>query len=209
MTPVYKLSASSITGRTTYGSMLAGNTAYELPGDFQSIATVSVGSGGSSSISFTSIPATYTHLQIRGISQTNRSTADNADDLLVRFNSDSTDNYPFHRLRGNGTSPDAAGNATGTGFTSILLPTCTGISSKTNVFGTVIIDILDYANSNKYKTLRSLCGVENNASPSWIALASGLWQSTSAITSISFTPGAGTLFSQYSHFALYGIKGAA
>jgi len=67
VTPVYKLSASSITGRTTYGSMLAGNTAYELIGDFESIATVSVGSGGAADVTFSSIPATFTHLQIRYI----------------------------------------------------------------------------------------------------------------------------------------------
>jgi hypothetical protein len=46
VTPVYKLSASSITGRTNYGSMLAGNPAYDFLPDFESIATVTVGSGG-------------------------------------------------------------------------------------------------------------------------------------------------------------------
>jgi hypothetical protein len=57
VTPVYKLSASSVTGRTNYGSMLAGNPAFELPGDFESIATVSVGGGGAAYVEFTSIPA--------------------------------------------------------------------------------------------------------------------------------------------------------
>jgi hypothetical protein len=65
VTPVYKLSASSVTGRTNYGSMLAGNPAFELPtGDFESIATVTVGGGGAAMWSFTSIPATYKHLQL-------------------------------------------------------------------------------------------------------------------------------------------------
>jgi hypothetical protein len=50
VTPVYKLSASSVTGRTNYGSMLAGNPAFELPGDFESIATVTV--GGTSAVKY-------------------------------------------------------------------------------------------------------------------------------------------------------------
>ena len=176
-------------------------------GDFHSISTITVGSGGTGSITFSSIPSTYSHLQIRLIAQTNRSTADNADDMYVRFNSDSTDNYPFHRLRGSGTSVDTAGAATGTGFTGILLPTAAGITSNANNYGTSIIDIYDYANSNKYKTLKTLCGTDANASPSFITFASGFWRNTSAITSITIIPGIGNTFSQYSHFALYGIKG--
>jgi hypothetical protein len=69
----------------------------------------------------------------------------------------------------------------------------------------MICDVLDYANTNKFKTLRSLTGNDRNGSGS-IWLDSGLWRSTSAITSIKFTTG--TAFAQYSQFALYGIKGA-
>jgi hypothetical protein len=78
VTPVYKLSASSVTGRTNYGSMLAGNPAFEFPTDFESIATVTVGGGGASSISFTSIPATYKHLQLEIYGKNNRGTVTDA-----------------------------------------------------------------------------------------------------------------------------------
>jgi hypothetical protein len=61
MTPVYKLSASSVTGRTNYGSMLAGNPVF-LDTAFESIATVSVGSGGVSSVTLV-LSCTYKHLQ--------------------------------------------------------------------------------------------------------------------------------------------------
>lgn len=174
-------------------------------GSMEAISAITL-SATQSSVEFNNIPGTYSHLQIRVLSQTNRSTADNADDVYIRFNEDSTDNYSFHRLRGKDTTVDAAGNATGTGFTSILLPTCAGITSQTNIFGSIILDILDYTNTNKKKTVRALCGVENNATASWIALASGLWLSSSAITSVRLTPGIGTLFSAYSSFTLYGIK---
>jgi hypothetical protein len=39
-------------------------------GDYESIATVSVGGGGAADVEFTSIPGTYTHLQIRALSIT-------------------------------------------------------------------------------------------------------------------------------------------
>jgi predicted patatin/cPLA2 family phospholipase len=79
-----------------------------------------------------------------------------------------------------------------------------GMTAST--FGAGVIDILDYADTNKFKTTRTLNGVSSNASSAidYIFLVSGLWRSTSAITSITLT---GNNFAQYSHFALYGIKG--
>ena len=71
-----------------------------------------------------------------------------------------------------------------------------------------IVDVLDYANTNKFKTIRNLEGFDVNGSGGLVALTSGLYRSTSAITSIKLTPNAGN-YAQYSHFALYGIKGAA
>ena len=73
-----------------------------------------------------------------------------------------------------------------------------------NIFGTGIIDILDYADTSKYKTVRTLFGYDANGS-GYIAFSSNLWQSTSAITSITMTPVNG--IAEYSSFALYGIKG--
>jgi hypothetical protein len=106
VTPVYKLSASSVTGRTNYGSMLAGNPAFVPPGDFQSIATVSVGSGGAANVEFTSIPATYTHLQLRWIAKTDRV---NTDDVVnMTFNSDTGANYSWHYIRGNGVAASSS-----------------------------------------------------------------------------------------------------
>jgi len=179
---------------------ILGIIASSLPaaaGDFESIATVTVGSGGAANVEFTSIPGTYTHLQIRLISS--NTGANNQSSTLI-FNSDTGSNYSYHRLygTGSGTGADAAANASG-----ILVAVETNTSST---FGASIIDVLDYKNTDKYKTVRSLTGWENN-SDGRLFFLSGNWRSTSAITSIKITPQTNN-FAQYSHFALYGCKSA-
>ena len=157
---------------------------------YESIATTTVGSGGSSSISFTSIPATYTHLQIRSFILSS-STASSATMTINSTNGIS------HYLSGNGTVASAASD-----LTKMFFPLVQG--STTSGFGGVT-DFLDYTNTNKYKTVKTLGGYDVNGS-GFVNLTSNLWLSTSAITSITVTA-VGT-FNQYSSFALYGIKGA-
>ena len=87
-------------------------------------------------------------------------------------------------------------------------------NQNSNVFAVSVIDILDYANTNKFKTVRALTGDDNNNSTNYgyISLSSSLWRSTSAITSLTFdqeSSSSTTNFVQYSSFALYGIKAAA
>ena len=198
---VYKLSAAGglATPRTNYSSFLAGNPAVTFS-NFESIATVTVGSGGAPEVEFTSIPSTYTHLQIRAIVRSNRNTGDT---LNVRFNSDTSSSYARHGLYGNGSSTGAVG---GTSETQMQEWDNIADNSMTaNVFAGGIMDILDYANTNKYKTVRSLQGTDVNGS-GHIYLASGLWANTSAITSIKFYVAYGTGVMQYTQFALYGVK---
>lgn len=172
--------------------------------DFESIATVTVGAGGSSSVSFTSIPSTYQHLQIRAFGHTNRSTGGVADGTKFNFNSDTASNYTGHSLEGNGAS--ASSFAEGASGVKTMIYGLAGNNSSASTFGTFIVDILDYKNTNKYKTIRGLAGTDNNGSGS-VYFSSGLWMSTSAITRIDLAPNAGTLFNQYSSFSLYGLKG--
>jgi hypothetical protein len=68
------------------------------------------------------------------------------------------------------------------------------------------IDILDYKDTNKYKTTRAISGAERGATPSYVFIPSSNWRSTSAITSIKLFPESGASFVQYSNFQLYGIK---
>jgi len=171
-------------------------------GDFESIATVSVGSGGAANVEFTSIPGTYTHLQIRAIA---RKTAIGSIENLDRMtlNSDTGSNYSDHFIYGTGSSVST--NA-GVNVAFMIVTDSANDSANANVFGVTVLDILDYANTNKYKTLRSLCGLDNNGSGA-VIFTSGSWRNTAAITSIKIATNEGS-FKQYSHFALYGIRSA-
>ena len=169
-------------------------------GDYESIATVTVGSGGASSIEFTSIPGTYQHLQLRCIGRTNRSAA--ADGVKMTFNSDTGANYAWHDLGGNGSSAFAGG---GGGASNIFLDEFTAANAASSIFAGATIDILDYGSTSKNKTTRGFVGNDRNGS-GVIYLRSGLWRSTNAVTSIALVPNQGTSFVQHSTFALYGIK---
>jgi hypothetical protein len=177
-------------------------TRYQLPTSFDSIATTTVGSGGANSITFSSIPSTYTHLQIRGIAREKASGDTLYNLMFATFNSDTGSNYAYHYLRGSGS---AAAAGAGTSQTSMSFGGIVQGGNTASVFGANVIDILDYANTSKYKTVRTLFGYDANGS-GYAVLASDLWQSTSAISSITLTPANG--FAQYSSFALFGIKGA-
>jgi hypothetical protein len=177
-------------------STLVGNPVI-MPGSYESIATVSVGAGGASSVTFSSIPSTYSHLQIRAIAKSSST----GTYWFMRFNSDTATNYSVHELYGTGTSALAYGAAN---TTSVEIYYSIETSTASNVFAASVIDILDYGNTNKFKTVRKLGGTENN-SAGGIDISSGAWRSTNAITSISFTPNTGN-FAQYSYFALYGVN---
>lgn len=170
-------------------------------GFFESIATVNVPSGGQASIEFTSIPSDYTHLQIRVLGRSNRALFTDATNM--QFNSDTGSNYASHYFYGEGSVVYAGGSASQTNIQFYRI-SGTG-ANQANGFGACIVDILDYKNSNKYKTVRVLGGYDDNGQGQ-IWFSSGLWQSTNAITSIKVVPAVGTLFSQYTHFALYGIR---
>mgnify|MGYP003339236957 FL=1 len=202
---VFKLSnAGGMSSRTRYWSMLAGNTTwvpFTPSGSFESIATVTVGAGGSATIDFTSIASTYQHLQIRVIARDTYAASD-TDFSLMRFNSDSSSNYARHYLYGNGSSAAAGGASS---VTSSYAALSAHGNSLASTFAGSVIDILDYASTSKYKTIRVLGGVDFNGSGQ-VHLASSLWQSTNAITSISIFPNPSSNFAQYSVAALYGVK---
>lgn len=184
-----------------YASQISGHL-FAPSGAYDSIATVTVGAGGSSSISFTSIPSTYQHLQIRYIARVNVN--DTGENVWLRFNGDTGSNYSYHYLAGDGSSASAAGSG---GLTRILAGRTAGNNTTANTFGVSVIDILDYASGNKNKTVRTLTGLDTNGG-GVINLQSGGWFNTSAVTSINLAETSGNSFVQYSSFALYGIKGA-
>ena len=187
--------------------MLAGGNPLR---NFDSIQTVTVGSGGQSTVSFTSIPATYTHLQIRFIARSDR--ASSTDAAILRVGSDSTSaNYAMHSVYGDGASAIAFAetSAAPNAFTGWRLTTIPAASNtNTTTFGVGIVDILDYTNTNKKKVSRTLGGFDtNNTFAGQVELYSGVYLlNNNAISSLTLKPYAGTNFVQYSSFALYGIK---
>jgi len=165
---------------------------------YQSIQTVTVGTA-TSTITFSSIPATYTHLQIRGM--LNGTAAGTYNNVRMGFNGDSAANYASHTLYGDGTSAAATSEASGSRMYGQIF---VSQASTASYVGVGVIDILDYANTNKYKTTRSINGIEMNGS-GVIEFGSGHWRNTAAITSIEFVTASGN-FNVGSTLALYGIK---
>lgn len=169
------------------------------------LQVVTIGSAGASSITFSNIPSTYTHLQIRAIVR-GTATGTTSVGTLLQFNGSTTGGtYGWHYLEGNGSTV-AAGSNVGSGVTSLDICEAPRAGTTASVFAGFVIDILDYANTNKYKTTRSLAGYDTNGGGK-VDYFSGLWQSTNAITSIALVCGESN-FAQYSQFALYAVKGA-
>ena len=158
---------------------------------YESIATA-LGTGSSGVVSFTSIPATYTHLQIRILGLQS-----SVSDVFIKVNSDA--GVRGHWLMGDGATA-TAGSETGTGDGQYFGTFAWGATYP----AAYVVDVLDYANTNKAKTVRSLGGYDANGSGR-INLISSLFTTASAITSITFT--ASTNYTTNAHFALYGIKG--
>jgi hypothetical protein len=170
------------------------------------LGMVQVGSGGAANVTFSSIPSTYTHLQIRWISRD--SAADTGvQNVVASFNSDTTyTNYRTHYITGDGSSASAGDLQLSGLYASAGLNVSNNATA--NIFGVGIIDILDYKNTNKYKTVRTLTGIDLNGSGGQVRLASSLWMNTAAISNIVLNVRSSGNFTQYSQFALYGIKGA-
>jgi len=195
------MSRGARTRPSTLVGAWVGNGLVTNLGDFESIATTTVGSGGTTPITFSNIPQTYKHLQIRILARTTNTSGVNWI-FPTRFNGDTGSNYTYHGLRGDGAS---AVSYAGTSQTSTLAVNSGDDANSLLGWGVGVVDILDYSNTNKHKTIRTLSGFEENGS-GMVDLISGVWMSTSAITSISIAAGTGS-FREYSSFALYGIKG--
>jgi hypothetical protein len=188
------MTISSVKTGAIGDSLLAGNAAF-IPTDFESIATATPTSG--TSITFSSIPSTYKHLQVRYQMVTNTSFGGS---LSAKFNADSGANYARHRLYGDGATATAGGGASATQ----MWVGDFGLGAHTTSPMGGIIDIHDYASTTKNKTVRTISGVDANGTGG-ISLLSSLWMSTSAVTSLELFIGADA-FKTGSVFSLYGIK---
>ncbi len=167
---------------------------------FFQIATTTL-NVASSSIVFSSIPQNYTHLQLRISCRS--TTAAGLSWSRLRMNGDSTNaNYKGHQLYGDGTTAASTNFGSESGIAAFLTVGSTGTA---NVFNAVIIDILDYNNTNKYKTIKVLQGNDTNGA-GYAIFHSGVWMSTSSINSLTFLDVNGGNYAQNSIFSLYGVK---
>jgi hypothetical protein len=184
-----------------YASQISGHL-FAPSGAYDSIATVTA-TGSETSINFTSIPSTYTHLQVRVIARQSSGTL-TVPALKMRFNGDATGaNYTYHILSGNGTAASSSGF---TAMGEIQLYAFAGNSSTASMFGAGVTDILDYASTSKNKTVRSIGGTDQNGSGLSQFISNG-WLQTTAISSIEIYGSQTNSFASGSSFALYGVKG--
>ena len=164
------------------------------------IQTVTVGSGGAASIEFTSIPQTYTDLQLLVSARSNRAT-EIRDEIHVRFNSN-TSGYSVRTLRGDGSAVVSNTGSVSTALTRMDMPAS---GATANIFGFMNMYIPNYTTANQ-KAVSIDVTMENNAVSSFTYMIAGLWANTAAITSITMTFEIGPLFLQHSSASLYGIS---
>lgn len=197
---ITKLSTNGIYG-DKYGDIAANNNNW-----YEAIQTVLL-SSTQATVEFTNIPTDYQHLQIRCFARGNRATYGTGT-LAMRINNVSTASYSFHFLLGDGAS---VASSPGSNVTAMDLGNNSIGSTVSNSFGGVIIDVLDYKDTNKFKTVRALGGVDINGTIAGygghVSLGSGMFQNTNAVSSIQLL-GTGSSFSltQYSRFSLYGLR---
>jgi hypothetical protein len=195
---ISRIALSSLTTLNKSDSFLDGNPPY-IPSSFYNIATAN-GTGSSGTITFSSIPSTYKHLQIRFIA---KSTDTSGGIGYIFYKSNNATIYRHHELYGNGSTAYASNGNDGQGY--LYGGLAYGNASIANIYAVGIIDILDYASTTKNKTYRIMWGQNTNSTYSGdISLGSYL-EGTSAITSLTLSTDLGN-FTTASSFALYGVN---
>lgn len=179
----------------------AGAGGVAFASDYELIETQILGSN-QASIIFSNLgtySSTYKHLQIRGVARSTRS-AFTSDPLLTRFNGNTSAVYATHNLGGNGSGAGSLAFASETSIQNYVIAN----NTVSNVFGSVVMDILDPYSTTKNTTIRTFTGL-NNGSGNFVHLNSGLFNSTASITSVFLAAQNGDLMTG-TRFSIYGVK---
>jgi predicted secreted protein len=169
-----------------------------MPKTYEPIATQTLGSN-QASVTFSSLGA-YTDIRI--VSVVRSSIAGQSDTLALRLNGDSSGNYSWTLLRGDGTSATSlrSSNTTYMGIAEVI-----GASQTAGVFNVVTTDLMNYANTTTNKTAISRSSVAlNYGAEAWATV----WRNTAAVTSLSLSMVNSSNLLSGSTFTLYGIKAA-
>jgi hypothetical protein len=187
---------------TILGIIASSGGAAASTSSYESIASAT-GTGTSATITFSSIPGTYKHLQLRVLGRSTEAGAGKSN-LIIKLNNDSTTaNYRTHELTGDGSSASAT---TTTGSAGLRFnDTLSRAGNTAGLMATQIIDIQDYT-ATMNRTVRMISGIDVNGAGGVIGLYSGLYLSTTALTQIDYTCPDGNLATT-TVVALYGIKG--
>ena len=183
---------SSFTNLVKYNDFLGPNPAFS-PGSYESIASYSPTSG--TSVTFSSIPGSYSHLQIRY----NIKTSDNGSFILMRINGATSSVYSQHYLNGDGSTASAGGSSALNTISRLQFPSGTS-PTYPNVS---IIDLHNYTSTTQNKTVRWFSGKDDNGSGE-VVLGSAAYLATTAITSIEIY---GITYQSGTNISLYGVKG--
>ena len=193
----FTVAGVNATGTGPYSSASNSATPTINPASFESIATFTPTSG--TQVSFTSIPSTYQHLQIRY----NVLLTTSAQQITLQVNGDTGSNYARNYFVSTAASGRFSGY--GTGSSNIIAAGVYDGTAAPDYPNVGIIDIYNYAKTNQKKSIRSFAGSnENSATRGNMELCSGVWLNTAAITSIQINSGT---YAAGTSFALYGIKG--
>jgi hypothetical protein len=166
-----------------------------MPNTFSKITTVTVGSGGATSIDFTSIPSSFTDLVLKLSCRTDST---GAPSVLMKLNGVTT-NMTVKGLEGAGSGSVTSGSGT----TPSVGVSTTGTHTA-STFSNIEVYFPSYASSS-YKTWSADSVSENNATTAYQDFTAGLWSSTSAINAISLYPSSNN-WVQYSTATLYGLN---
>ena len=163
---------------------------YAPIGSMDALVSYTVPSGGISSVTISGLPQSgYQHLQIRALLLPN---SGGGNTNYIQLNNDTGGNYSWHMLRNTSA-------LSGASDVEMILPSAYGSPSS------IIIDILDYTDTTKYKTIRAIGGGDNN-SAGFVNLTSGSWRNLSSINSFKLYNNSGS-YLQYSNISIYGIRG--
>lgn len=167
------------------------------------ISTLTVGSGGSSSFSFTGIPQTYTDLVLkcsaRGAYQ----------GIKVQFNSDSSASYSWKAVQYQSTSAvsesDSVYGSPYNTFVYVRGATASTSGAADTMFGSSDIYIPNYTSAFKKSMIADSCPENTTSIINTSVITAGIWANTAPITTITLGSDSGS-FAQYTTVTLYGIR---